>query len=71
MTAVLDVEVIQAERIERSLNRRPNRTYPAGRVCGERRCDTVLSIYNGSDRCACHAGEGQHGRLSQRSGKVA
>lgn len=31
-------------------------TAPPGRGCAEPECDTVLSIYNDSDRCWEHAG---------------
>jgi hypothetical protein len=33
---------------------RPNRTYPADRVCDTDGCDTRLSIYNGSTLCWQH-----------------
>ena len=33
---------------------RPNRTYPAGRVCDADECDTRLSVYNGSTLCWQH-----------------
>lgn len=35
--------------------RRPPRTFARGRVCAERGCGTVLSIYNPGSRCAIHA----------------
>lgn len=34
----------------------PPRVYPAGRVCEEASCRTILSIYNDSTRCARHLG---------------
>ncbi|MBI4260719.1 MAG: hypothetical protein HY658_09155 [Actinobacteria bacterium] len=37
----------------RELPRR-NRTYPAGRVCAEEGCNTVLSIYSRWKRCWQH-----------------
>lgn len=33
---------------------RPVTTTPAGRVCAHQGCETKLSIYNSSDRCAMH-----------------
>ena len=33
---------------------RASRTWPAGRVCIEEDCETVLSIYNPDIRCALH-----------------
>lgn len=33
---------------------RPVDTQQAGRICGDIGCDTVLSVYNSSDRCAIH-----------------
>lgn len=33
---------------------RPVNTEQAGRVCAHEGCDTKLSIYNSSDRCAAH-----------------
>ena len=34
--------------------RRPVPTYPPGRVCAAEGCQTVLSIYNGSEHCWVH-----------------
>jgi hypothetical protein len=44
--------VYRGERIHPGL--RPVRVYPQGRVCGAQGCDTLLSIYNGSDFCWVH-----------------
>lgn len=33
---------------------RPLMVHESGRVCGEPACATLLSKYNGSDRCALH-----------------
>ena len=44
--------VYRGERIDPVL--RPVRVYPQGRVCVAQGCDTLLSIYNGSDFCWVH-----------------
>ena len=36
-------------------NDRPSRSFKAGRVCRERGCETVLSIYNNGSFCSQHA----------------
>ena len=33
---------------------RPSRTYPAGRMCATRGCETRLSIYNADRHCSIH-----------------
>ena len=47
-----DPFVYRGERIDARF--RPVRVYPQGRVCGAQECDTLLSIYNGSDFCWVH-----------------
>jgi len=37
----------------------PPHTYPRGRFCLEEGCDTRLSIYNQSDYCSLHEGDGK------------
>ncbi len=32
----------------------PPRPHSKGRICREQGCDTILSIYNESDKCARH-----------------
>jgi len=40
---------------ERFTNGTAARTFPPGRVCRDRQCQTVLSIYNGGDYCSSHS----------------
>jgi hypothetical protein len=40
---------------ERFTKATPARTFPAGRVCMEPGCATVLSIYNATKYCSSHA----------------
>ena len=37
------------------LEEQPSRLSPAGRVCVEQGCPTVLSRYNDGEHCALHA----------------
>jgi len=40
---------------ERFTKASPAKTFPAGRVCVEPGCATVLSIYNATKHCSAHA----------------
>lgn len=35
---------------------KPNKTYPAGRVCSDPSCNAKLSIYNPNEVCGTHGG---------------
>lgn len=50
--ALADGGAVPAERLVTW--RRPVPAHTTGRTCSEAGCETVLSIYNATDRCALH-----------------
>lgn len=69
--------VVYAERAE--VHSKHPAVFPAGRVCDEPSCRTLLSIYNNSTTCAVHArfadiGKGHRvhrGRRTRSEGRLA
>jgi hypothetical protein len=66
------MEPIQGTRVGRSgsqrwMQERPERRSPPGRVCANRGCDTVLSIYNRQRYCSVHAKDGYDPRTSHHN----
>lgn len=51
-----DRDVELSERAARQREWRLRQTQPAGRVCEEDGCATILSVYNDSYWCALHEG---------------
>jgi hypothetical protein len=45
----------------------PRRLRPTGRVCRNRGCDTVLSIYNRQEWCSVHARDYDHATQRYRN----
>lgn len=53
------------------LNVIPEPPQPAGRICAEKECSTLLSRYNGTDFCSLHRGWSRvgHGSPAHRVGE--
>jgi hypothetical protein len=59
MMSHVDDEMVGGERLGAHLA--PVKAHAAGRVCAADGCSTILSVYNGGERCAVH--DFRHGVL--------